>query len=84
MNAAALLARKPCPARCWWLDHGRRQHRLLRDGETVVAEHREGRAYRMPWPADETVPESEAFAARIFALALQTKMAGGQTASDQI
>lgn len=74
MIVDALLASKPCPERSYWLDR-RRQHRLLRDGETVVAEHRDGRAFRMPWPADESLPESEAFAARIFGLAEKTKTA---------
>lgn len=75
MIVAAILARKVPADVTFWLDHGRRHHRLRRDGETVVAEHRDGRAHRMPWPADETLPESEAFAARIFGLAEKTKTA---------
>jgi hypothetical protein len=80
----ALLARKVPADATFWLDHGRRHHRLRRDGETVIAEHRDGRSFRLPWLADEPLPDNAGFAARIFNLAAQTKMAAGPTASDQI
>ncbi len=68
---AAILAR-PAPD-TYWLDHGRRAHRLVRDGDTVIARHRDGREFRLPWPAGEAVPYREAFAARIFSIASKTK-----------
>jgi len=62
--AAEILARPALDT--WWLDHGRRNHRLHRSGGWVVAEHRDGRAFRVPWPTDEPVPGHEAFARQIF------------------
>jgi len=58
------------PDRLWFLDH-RRQHRLRREDECVVAARRDGRAFRLPWPAREPVPQHEAFAARIFEIAMR-------------
>lgn len=76
MTLATLLA-PPCapdaePDAVWFLDHGRRQHRLRRFGGYVVASHRDGRAWRLSWPASEPVPGHEAFAARIFSICMKT------------
>lgn len=73
MIALASLLTPPCPPDAepdvtWFLDRGRRQHRLRRSGSYVVASHRDGRALRWPWPSSEPVPQHESFAARIFAI----------------
>lgn len=75
MTVAVLLTRKVPAGATFWLDHGRRQHRLIRNGADVVAEHRDGRAFRAPWPEDEPIPAGEAFAACIFGIASKTKAA---------
>ena len=75
MIAATILAARPCADRSYWLDRGRRSHRLRRDGGDVIAEHRDGRAHRMPWPVDEPVPQGPEFARVIFDIAAKTKAA---------
>lgn len=57
----------------YWIDHGRRNHRLVRHGDEVIAQHRDGRSYRLPWPPGERVPDRETFAARIFNIASNTR-----------
>lgn len=65
-----ILAR-PAPD-TWWLDHGRRTVRLVRDEDAVIAQHRDGRSYRIPWPPGEPVPSHGAFAERVFSICEKT------------
>lgn len=71
----AILANKPCRERSFWLDRGRRECRLRRDDNHVVAEHRDGRSFRLPWPADDPVFDSPGFAEAIFNICLKTAAA---------
>lgn len=73
---AAILAPAPTPGeqcdRTFWLDHGKRHHRLCRASSGFVsAVCRDGRVYRLRWPNGESIPRGEAFAARIFAICEQ-------------
>ncbi|ADJ22483.1 hypothetical protein Hden_0662 [Hyphomicrobium denitrificans ATCC 51888] len=79
MTLAFLLA-PPCapdaePDKIWFLDRGRRLHRLRRAGAHVVASRRNGQSFHVPWPVNEPVLRGEAFAAHIFAICSQTKTA---------
>jgi hypothetical protein len=70
---AAILDPAPTPAeqcdRTFWLDHGKRHHRLRRTlSGFVSAVCRDGRNYRLRWPDGESIPPGEAFAARVFAV----------------
>lgn len=74
----------PDSDRLWFADHGIRRHRLRRDGAEAVVSDRSGRSYRLDWPVDEPLPGNDGFAAQIFRIASQTKMAAGPAASGQI
>jgi hypothetical protein len=74
MKAADILA---CPipvGATFWLDCGRRHHRLRQEGDAIIAEHRDGRSFLVPWPRSEPIPDNEAFAARIFGIASRTRV----------
>jgi len=74
MTIAAILSRPlAASAQCdrtWFLDHG--QHRLRLVGASLIASHRDGRSFRLPWPKGEPVPSGEAIAAHIFSIAKKT------------
>lgn len=59
------------PDLLWFIDRGRRRHRLRRFGAYGVASHRDGRAFSLPWPDGEPVPGHESFAASIFSICMK-------------
>lgn len=66
MIVEKILAAPADAERSFWLDRGRRVCRLNRDGDHVIAEHRDGRVHRLRWPLDEAVPQGPEFARVIF------------------
>lgn len=65
----ATVATTPDPDPIWFADRGRRQHRLRREKDHIVASHRDGRCVRVPWPAEEPLPTHEGFARQVFEIA---------------